>query len=659
MDLKAEILYQYPFPIAVAYLNADNAREAIAGHDQRLRLFEVTLKYLSSIAIAQYLRDRLEDPNVKQVLRGLARPSLGQWNGFLREILNAYRRTNRLERMFVPGLFDAYHKKRQDRPAMAQAYNEIMNFLDERANSATMSLALRQFCDAMINYRNKTVGHGVLNQYQCERMNEALFAALEEMLGHLDFLQEHRLVYIEDVRVRRGSYTHEMMSFMGSTPPARMKEAYVTEDQNEYRVEEQLYLCARTENVPVLSLHPLVIAWQGDILFLNESERERGIEYLSYTTGQIKKPDRLLEDFKEILGFLLGDEVLEPSFERLRQQAIAPQAGSSALYERGREAFDDQNWATAIQLLGQIEADDANYADAQVQLKESVRQQDLLDRYNAAQAMMAQRQWDQASGALQELAKEQPGYRDVAGLIETVRAEKAHEASLQQLYTLARDALQTGQWERAYDLLRRLHELRPDFRDVGVLWAQQERLHSLYDQAVEAMTAQRWVEAQTVLRQLEALEPGYRNLASLRQRADQELEAEVQLATWYNEARSHIALGEWDQALELLDRIHDRHKGYRDVADLIGEVRAKILIACPRCGTLTPSGHQFCAKCGSPIRFWVCWRCQSPVPESRKFCGKCGAPRQEPAVVSCPRCGHRNPRGRRFCGRCGYELKRS
>ena len=658
MDLKAEILYQYPFPIAVAYLNADNAREAIAGHDQRLRLFEVTLKCLSSIAIAQYLKDRLEDPNVKQVLRGLARPSLGQWNGFLREILNAYRRANRLDQMFVPELFDAYHKKRQDRPAIVQAYNEIVNVLDERADSATTSVALRQFCDAMINYRNKTVGHGVLNQYQCERMNDVLFNALEEMLGQLSFLQEHRLVYIEDVRVRRGSYTHEMMSFMGSTPPARMKAAYVTEDQNEYRVEEQLYLCARNENTPVLSLHPLVIAWQGDILFLNESERERGIEYLSYTTGQIKKPDRLLEDFKEILGFVLGDELSEPSFERLRQQAISPQVGPSSAYERGREALSDQNWVAAIQLLGQIETGDANYADAQPLLAEAARQKALLDRYNGAQAMMAQRQWDQAFDALQKLTRDQPGYRDVAGLTETVRAERAHEESLQHLYELARDALQTAQWERAYDLLHRLHELRPDFRDVSVLWPHQERLHGLYDQAVEAMTAQRWVEAQTVLRQLEALEPGYRNLASLRQRADQELEIETQLATWYDEARAHMALGEWDQALEALDRIRDRQKGYRDIGELIDEVRARILVPCPRCGTPTPSGHQFCAKCGSPIRFWVCWRCQSPVPETRKFCGKCGAPHEQPQVAACPRCGHENPRARRFCGRCGYELRR-
>jgi len=659
MDVKSEILYQYPFPIAVTYLNADNAREIVGAHDQRLRLFEVTLKFLSSIAIAQYLRDRLEDPRVRQTLRGLARPSLGQWNGFLREILDAYRRANRIDELFVPELSDTYSKRRRDRPAMARVYNEFVNLLQDRTDSAVQSLSLRQFCDMMINYRNKTVGHGAINRYQCERMNEPLFNALEEMLAQLDFLKQHRLVYVEDVRVRRGSYAHEMMSFMGSTPPTRMKEAYIADDQGEYRIEEQLYLCERGVNVPVLSLHPLMIAWRDDILFLNESERERGIEYLSYTTGRIKKPDRLLEDFKEILGFVFGDELSELSFERLRQHAISPQVAPPTPYEKGCEAFDDQNWSAAIQSLGQVGEKDAHYADAQARLEEARRQQDLLDRYREGQGLMAGQQWDRAQAVLEELAGEASGYRDVRGLLQTMQVEKAQEESLQRLYEYAQDALTTRQWERAYELLRRLHELRPGFRDVRVLLSHQQRLHDLYDQAIECMSARRWAEAQTVLRQLEAVEPGYKNLGSLLERTEQELETEAQLASWYSQARAHIALEEWKQALELLDQIDDQQKGYRDVSELISDVQAKTAIPCSRCGAPVPSGYRFCSKCGAPIHAWICRRCQSPVPQGRKFCGKCGAPRKERPMLSCPHCGHDNPVGRRFCGRCGFSLKRS
>ncbi len=656
MDIKTEILYRYPFPIAVTYLNADNVREPVGAHDQRLRLFEVTLKFLSSIAIAQYVHDRLDDQRVRRVLRGLVRPSLGQWNAFLREVLNAYRRAKRLDDMLIPELYDAYNKKRSDRPAMARAYNEIVNFLQGRTDSSVRSVSLRQFCDAMISYRNKTVGHGAITRYHCERFNEPLFAALEEMLEHLSFLKEHRLVYIEEVRVRRGHYTHEMMSFMGSTPPSRMREAYVTDDQSEYRVEEQLYLCAREENVPMLSLHPLVIAWQGDILFLNESERERGIEYLSYQSGQIKKPDRLLEDFKEILGFLLAGEKEEPSFERLRQQAMAVVSPILTPYEQGCEAFEEGNWEAAIRAFSAVTAQDPDYADAQSKLAEARRQQDLLERYREGQLLVEQGNWARAQEVLEALERDAPGYRDVETLLEKVRVERAQEEALARFYKEAEEAVATRRWERAYDLLKHLHDLQPDFRDVRTLFARHQRLHDLYERAVQALTGHHWAEAQAALRQIRALEPEYKNVASLLARAEHELEAEVQLADWYSQVKAHIALEEWSKALELLDQIADLDKDYRDVSRLIKEVQSKILVPCPRCGAWVPSGYKFCTKCGAPIQTWICWRCRSPVPQNRKFCGKCGAPRERPQTVICPYCGYENLPGRKFCGRCGRPL---
>jgi outer membrane protein assembly factor BamD (BamD/ComL family) len=630
MDTKTDILYRYPFPIAVTYLNADNARETVGAHDQRIRLFEVILKYLSSIAIAQYLHDRLEDPRVKQALRGLARPSLGQWNGFLREVLASYRRAGRSEGLLVADLPDAYNVKRRDRPAMAKAYNEIINYVQGRTDSATTSLSVRQFCDAMVSYRNKTVGHGVITRYHCEQMNEPLFHALEEMLTQLGFLKQHRLVYIEDVRVRRGSYAHEMMSFMGSTPPSRMREAYVTDNQDEYRYEEQLYLCARDENVPVLSLHPLVIAWQGDVLFLNESARERGIEYLSYQSGQIKKPDRLLEDFKEILGFVLSEEHPEASFERIRQQAVALPEEPPDPFEVGQQALAEESWGAALESLTEVSQDSEHYAEAQEGIAKAKQQQNWLNRYNQAQALIGEQEWDQAQETLETLIEEAGEYSDARGLLQTIRMERAQEESLLRLYEYAQDALQTAQWERAYDLLTRIHELRADFRDVSTLLARQKQQHDLYDQAIETMSDRRWVEAQSLLRQLEVLEPNYKNLASLLQRTEQEMETEAQLSSLYSKVKSHLALEEWEEALQALDQIADRQKDYRDVPELIAEVQAKILVPCPRCGAMTPSGY--------------------------KFCGRCGAPRIKARSVTCPRCGNENPAGRKFCGKCGYAL---
>lgn len=657
MNVKTEILYQYPFPIALTYHNADNAREAIGAHDQRVKLFEVMLKYLSSIAIAQYLADRLEDERVKQALQGLFRPSLGQWNGFLREVLSAYERAGRVQQMFIPELFDVYNKKQRERPAMISAYNQIVNYVQNRTDSATTSLSIRQFCDAMVNYRNKTIGHGAINQYHCEQINDPLFAALEEMLGQLTFLEAYKLVYIEDVRLRRGSYTHEMVSFMGSTPPSRLKEAYVSDSQDDYRVEEQLYLCKRGTNVPVLSLHPLVIAWQNDVLFLNESERDRDIEYLSYQSGQIKRPDRLLEDFKDIVGsVIVAEPDAEPSFEQMRRKVAAPEIEGTP-YELGIQAFEQEDWATAAQQLGQVGAQDASYADAQSRLHEAQRQQDLLTRYNRARQWISQGGWDQAEAILNKLEQDEPGYRDARSLLNTVQMDRAEQKNLERLYEQAQEALKTQAWDRGLDLLQRLHEMRADFRDVRALYGTQKRIADLYNRALESMSKRHWAEAQTALHQIRALAPDYKNIASLIERTDHEIENEAQMAAWYSQAKAHIALEEWTQALELLDRIDDQLDGYHDVNQLIESVQAKILVECPRCGHPTPSSTKFCSKCGAPLQTWVCWRCQSPVPVDRKFCGVCGAPREQPVGGQvCPQCGHSNLPGRKFCGKCGYAF---
>jgi len=653
MDVKFDILYRYPYPVAMTYHNADNAREVQGAHDQRIKLFEVILKYLASIAIAQYVRDGADDERVNRALRGLARPSLGQWNGFLRQILSYYDRLGKVDQLFIPDMYPAYFKKRKDRPALAAAYNAIRNFLEERTDSSTTSLSIRQFFDIMITYRNKTVGHGSLTRHHCEQINDVLFSALEELLTALPFLKEHRLVYIEDVRVRRGKYAHEMISYMGSTPPSRMKAAYVAGSPDEYRTEEQLYLCGRDNDIPTLSLHPLMIAWQGDVLFLNESEREKDIEYLSYQTGQIKKPDRLVEDFKEILGVIFGGEVEE--------ELAHPVTVTKSPFEQGLAAMEAENWAQAIVLLSQVPEDAAEYATAQVRLAEAQQQQELANKYRRVRQLMDEGQWQPALDLIKEIQAVDVNYRDVRALVTAVRTRQARERSLEVLYGQVQEALAAKKWERALDLLRRLHELNADYRDVGVLLAHHEHLSTLHDRAVEAMAQHKWAVAMTILNQIKALEPEYKNVDELIVRTQTGLDVEAELAEIYDRAKAAMALENWSEALDLLQKLEKQQPGFRDVRQLLTTVEKKLTIPCWRCGNPVPPGRKFCGKCGAPREkpaqlTWTCWRCGAQVAASRKFCGKCGAPRRKPQTVTCPQCGRENPAHRKFCAVCGTPL---
>lgn len=619
MDTKTDILYRYPYPIALTYHNADNAREVMAAHDQRLKLFEVTLKYLASIAIAQYVRQASDDEKVNRTLQGLSRPSLGQWNGFLREILTYYERAGKRDTLFIPEMHDIYFQKSRERPALCRAYNALRNFLRGRDDSRLTSLSLRQFFDLMINYRNKTVGHGALTRAQCEPLISPLFEGLEEMLGQLIFLRDHRLVYIEDVRLRRGKYAHEMVSFMGSTPPTRVKNAYVAEGPADYKTEEQLYLCRREQDVPHLSLHPLMIAWQGDVLFLNESARERDIEYISYQTGQIKRPDRLIEDFHEIFAGILA--AVEET----------PPPPPATPYERGLLSIEEEDWSAAIEWLSKVPSDDPNHAAAQARLAEAQQQGEWAGQYHRTLQSLDAGRLDEALAGFQALhAAAGSGYRDVNQRIAAIRTARAKAQTLERLYARVEKAQAARQWDHILDLLDRIQKLSPGYRGVDALLEKHRHLEDLHHQATVALATRRWAVALTALHQLQALEPDYKDLAALLERTQGGLDAEAALVERYSRAQTAIALEDWAGAAALLEEITAEDSAYRDAAGLLRQAQEKLTVPC--------------------------WNCGHPLPPGRKFCGKCGSPREKPAAVVCPNCGRENPAGKKFCGKCGIRL---
>ena len=69
----------YPLPIARSYRRFRNAGETREQHDAAYYLFEVYLKYAASISMAYYLRGEARDHKVNAALKGLARPSTGEW----------------------------------------------------------------------------------------------------------------------------------------------------------------------------------------------------------------------------------------------------------------------------------------------------------------------------------------------------------------------------------------------------------------------------------------------------------------------------------------------------------------------------------------------------------------------------------------------------
>jgi hypothetical protein len=313
MDVKSDIYFQYPFPIAVTFHNADNTREPVEAHDRILKLFEVTLKYLASIMICEYLEDGPDDPQVNRALGGLARRA---WvSGTVSCARSSCYQPPARRQAAHPGLYELYTKRPTGRRC-ARLTRCAITWRTATTGIQTRPARLLRPDD---QYRNKTAGHGVVTE-QLPAFNEPLLAACRRCSALRR--AERPPPDVRRESLVRGKYTHEF-ELMGPMR-SRLKNAYVASDQSKYRIEDRLYLCPPNDDTPTLCLHPLMIAMNGDVLFLNESARDKEIEYLSYQTGQIKRPDRLMEDFKEILG-----AVMQPAEGRGRGAGHAVRGGQA------------------------------------------------------------------------------------------------------------------------------------------------------------------------------------------------------------------------------------------------------------------------------------------------------------------------------------------
>src|SRR5439155_12808950 len=85
-----ELLVQrLPLPLAQLYRRAQNAKSAADRHFAAYYLWEAALKLLGSVCVAEYARLDEHDPQLRECLQNLARPSVGHWWEFVRRLVPA------------------------------------------------------------------------------------------------------------------------------------------------------------------------------------------------------------------------------------------------------------------------------------------------------------------------------------------------------------------------------------------------------------------------------------------------------------------------------------------------------------------------------------------------------------------------------------------
>jgi hypothetical protein len=262
----------YPFPISHAYAYMTGRVAPGERYQASIACFEVTLKYIASLALANFFRDAQEDPGIgnaylfQDLIDRLDKPvALGHWQDVLHLTLRPY--ATRRDKLVVPELFDFYYRVTETGKVRAQgdAVQLLQRFIQERnedahhRNRAQVSLTERQ-------EKQANVEHDLL-----------------DLLDRLRFLADYELFYVEQAEFRDGCWHYRANSACGSEYPFPQGTWKTTDGVDSYRC----FLSARS-GPAILDLYPfLIVTSEGhlpheDMFFFDGVFSSGQANFLSY-----------------------------------------------------------------------------------------------------------------------------------------------------------------------------------------------------------------------------------------------------------------------------------------------------------------------------------------------------------------------------------------
>jgi ABC-type multidrug transport system ATPase subunit len=339
------VVSRYPYPLAATYNRAFALPEDdTEAHDYLLDLVWVTLKYFATLAVAQYLSDGAREPKLNQALLGLQRPSLGHWNGWLRDVLAAYRRDGTA--FAVPEL-DRFYAQRQagQVAAAAQALLGELHSLGSDFVPRGPGWTTEDVLWLLIGYRNRiAAGRGGSDLAARRRVAALLQPLVGDLYAQMGFLADYRLVYVRSVTLEDDGHgavrnCHALTLLTGHTPRV-VREPLVLDHTLLYH---RVYLLDRHESRLPLSLHPLLLyapcpgCKDRDQAFILNGGDDEALDYVSYQCAHHIRRADCARDLRGVVQTLARRDGMQAGPEKHR---IAIAAGARRLvFEEGREVW--------------------------------------------------------------------------------------------------------------------------------------------------------------------------------------------------------------------------------------------------------------------------------------------------------------------------------
>jgi serine/threonine protein kinase len=324
------LIQRLPLPLAQLCRRALNAKTPMDRHRTAYDLWEAGLKLLGAVTIVAYAQRVVDErlvpgAQLAECLQNLTRPTLEHWWELMRRLAPVLADAG--DAGFGPVRDLLLGRKRKDLPRAARLDAALCAALDGQGG-ARDSVYLAELFDRLIRYRHQELGRiaaGRRSDDFHDRMAQALLAGVCEVLGRLDVLAGHRLLYFEDVsRQSNGECLAERSELIGES--GRRIESSIVPASGALPRQKCVYLAVVGPPAPLRSLHPLVIydAEAVEVLFLNARRGRERTEFLGYTTGRtLDRPD-LGDERRELVGRILG---LAVSAEQAALWAARSQAG--------------------------------------------------------------------------------------------------------------------------------------------------------------------------------------------------------------------------------------------------------------------------------------------------------------------------------------------
>ena len=205
--------------------------------------------------------------------------------------------------------------------------------------------------------------------------------------------------------------------------------------------------------------------------------------------------------------------------------------------------------------------------------------------YDQAKGRMVQQDWAGAIDSLAQIRATEPGFRDITVLLEQAETERLRADQVAGFLAKGKARFESGDWTEAIRFLQQLLALAPAHEEAGQLLAsartrlkqQQDELErgaqltKSYEQARAKMADRDWTRASQLLEKIDQAEPGYRDVRELLKQARAEADRREKSAGLVARGRGHLAKQEWTRAVGVFQQALVLDPGDSEVKALLAQ----------------------------------------------------------------------------------------